>query len=92
MDIRQVDLLMMAIMVVGAILSCMVGFVVRNMAFGQVDAFDEARDDPDFEIFRNDPGAYSGEIDYYGERLNQSMFPICCHDFGEGKEWGDTRR
>jgi hypothetical protein len=92
LDTITQDIDMFAIMTLGAVMCCMAGLVVMNMVFGVPDDFDEARDDPDFEIFRTNPSYWSEEIDYYGERLNQSMFPICCHEFGEGKEWGDTRR
>jgi hypothetical protein len=93
LDTITQDIDMLAVMALGAVMCCMAGLVVMNMVFGVPDDFEEARDDPDFELYTQ-PGTthWSEEIDYYGERLNQSMFPICCHEFGEGQEWGDIRR
>lgn len=95
MDARQVnDLTMMAIMAAaGAILSCMAGLVVMSMAFGlPFDDFDEARDDPDFDLYTMPGPHWTEEIDHYGVRLNQTMAPICCAQYGEGQEWGDERK
>jgi len=88
-DTRLVDYLMAAIIVVGSIFAVMLGFTVMNMVYGYLII----PYDPDFLLlYKNNTAAWAEELDYYGERLNQTMYPLCCHQFGEGEVWGDTRK
>ena len=78
-----------AFMVAGSIMAAMIGFMVMDM---MVYGYLTIPYDPDFMLYKNNTAVWAEEIDYYGRTLNQTMYPLCCHQYGEGKEWGDKRR
>jgi hypothetical protein len=90
MDTKTVDLLMMTIMVAGAILSCMIGFTVMNMVFGVPDDFNEARDDPDFELYNMSGTHWSEEITWYVE--NDVILPLTKTPTASPNATGDLKQ
>lgn len=88
-DTRLYDYIMVVFMIAGSIIAALIGFTIMNMVYGYSLTIPY---DPDFLLYKNNTAVWGEEIDYYGQKLNQSMYPLCCHEWGEGQVWGDTRK
>jgi hypothetical protein len=66
-DSRLEDYTMLIFMVAGAVLCCLAGITVMNIAFGSFT------DDPDFELYKLYTGEFSNEIDFYLQNMEREI-------------------